>query len=50
MKKRVQNSLNEFNKFNLNEMRRNSVQGDGFFNVSQYSNHEFDDEIASIDS
>ena len=31
-------------------MRRNSVQGDGFFNVSQYSDHEFDDEIASINS
>ena len=26
------------------------VQDDGFFNVCQHSDHELDDEIASIDS
>ena len=43
-------SLNEFNKINLNEMRRKSVQDDGVFNDCQYSDREFDDEVASIDS
>ena len=42
-------SLNESNKINLNEIRRKSAQDDGFFNVSQHSDHELDDEIASMD-
>ena len=42
-------SLNEYNKINLNEMGRNSMQDDGFFKVSQQSDHEFGDEIACID-
>ena len=41
--------LNEYNKINLNEMGRKSMQDDGFFKVSQQSDHEFGDEIACID-
>ena len=32
--------LNENNKINLNEMRRNNMPDDGVFNISQNSNHD----------
>ena len=40
-------SLNESNKINLNEIRRKSAQDDGFFNVSQHSDHELDDDLVT---
>ena len=36
-------------KINLNETRRKGVQDGEVFNDCRYSDHEFDDEIASID-
>ena len=42
--------LNEYNKINLNEMRRKNVLDDGVFNISQDSNHDFDNDVKSNDS
>ena len=42
--------LNENNKINLNEMRRNNMPDDGVFNISQNSNHNVDNDVESNDS
>lgn len=42
-------SLKEHNKISLNQIRRANDYDDGIFNVSQHSEHEFD-ELESIDS
>ena len=31
-------------------MRRKNMQDNGFFNISQHSNHDVDNDIVSIDS
>ena len=31
-------------------MRRKNMQSDGFFNISQDSNHDVDNDVVSIDS
>ena len=43
-------SLNEFCKINLNAIRRDGMHDDGVFNDCLINDHEFDDEIASINS
>ena len=42
--------LNEYNKINLNEMRRKNMQDDGFFIFSQHSDLDVDNDVVSIDS
>ena len=42
--------LNEYNKINLNEMRRKNMPDDGVFNISQNSNHNVDNDVESNDS
>ena len=42
--------LNEYNKINLNEMRRKNMADDGVFNNSQNSNHNVDNDVESNDS
>ena len=42
--------LNEFNKINLNEMRRKNMLDDGFFNICQHSNHDVDNDVEPVDS
>ena len=42
--------LNEYNKINLNEMRRKNMADDGVFNNSQNSNHNVDNDAESNDS
>ena len=39
-----------YSKINLNETSRKNMQDDGFFNISQHSNHDVDNDVASIDS
>ena len=49
-KDRVIGGLNEYNKSNLNEMRtKNMRQDDGFFNITQNSDHGVDNDVVSID-
>ena len=49
-KDRVIRGLNEYNKSNLNEMRtKNMRQDDGFFNITQNSDHDVDNDVVSID-
>ena len=42
--------LNEFNKINLNQIRRKNMLDDGFFNISQHSNHDVDNDVEPVDS
>ena len=42
--------LNEYNKINLNEMRRKNMLDDGVFNFSQNSRRGVDDDVESNDS
>ena len=42
--------LNEYNKINLNEMRRKNMPDDGVFNISQNSNYNVDNDVESNDS
>ena len=43
-------SLNEFYRINLNEIRRAGVHDDGVLNECKFSDQEFDDDIASLNS
>ena len=42
--------LHEYNKINLNEMRRKDMPDDGAFNLGQNSTHSIDDDVESKDS
>ena len=42
--------LNEYNKINLNEIRRENRPDHGVFSISQYSNHNVDNDVESNDS
>ena len=42
--------LNEHDKINGNKIRRTSLYDDEMFNDSQNSEHDFDEEVESIDS
>ena len=47
---KIVRDLNEYNKINLNEMRRKNMQDDAFFIFSQHSDLDVDNDVVSIDS